>query len=100
MKGEFVKEKGITELKIVNEAQQIDTDFGKKVECKISFSGQGKEDPDTWTMNNTTARLMQSHFGRDSKNWIGKTVPIEPSRTEKGYAIYLDETKIGKGTLD
>ena len=78
----------------------VDTEFGKKVECHVSYEGQGKEDPNVWTMNNTTARLMQSHFGRDSKNWTGKTIPVEPSRTEKGYAIYLDETKLKKGTLD
>ena len=100
MKGEYVKEKGLIELKITNEAQKIDTDFGKKVECKVSYNGQGKDDPDTWTMNNTTAKLMQSNFGKDSKDWIDKIIPIEYGKTEKGYAIYLDETKLSKGTLD
>jgi len=100
LKGEFVKEKSIKKLKILDEAQQIDTDFGKKVECHVSYDGQGKEDPDTWTMNNTTAKLMQKHFGTNSKEWINQIIPVEPSRTEKGYAIYLDETKLSKGTLD
>lgn len=87
-------------MKILDEAQLIDTDFGKKVECHVSYSNQGKDDPDTWTMNNTTAKLMQKEFGTDSKNWIDKTIPIETGKTEKGYAIYLDETKLSKGTLD
>ena len=43
---------------------------------------------------------MSKTFGDDSKSWIGKVIPVEPSRTEKGYAIYLDETKLAKGTLD
>jgi len=55
-----------------------------------------KDGPSIWTINNTSARILQKKFGADTKDWIGKRVPIEPARTEKGYAIYIDEKALGK----
>ena len=68
-------------------------EFGYKVEAKIKYPGQGKEDPDHLSWNKTSARLLADVLGNDSKLWLNKTIPIEPSRTEKGYAIYVDEKK-------
>ena len=94
--GDYIKEKGITKFKIETEAEMVETKFGDKVECKVSFNGQSGDDPTTWQMNNTTAKGLQKLLGEDSKSWIGKTIPIEPSKTEKGYAIYLDEITAAK----
>ena len=74
-------------------------DGSKKVQCHIAYSGQSSDDPDTWTMNNTTARDLKKLFNSDlPSDWLNKVVPIEVSKTQKGYAIYLD--KLSAGTAE
>lgn len=94
LKGEFVKDNKIDSVVFIKEPVMKETNFGKKVQGEIEYKGKGKEDPHIWTLNNTSARLLVSAFGSDTKNWMGKEIPIEPSRTEKGYAIYVDEKKL------
>ena len=101
MSGEFAKKKELKELTIIGNPINVTltdplTKVSKvKVQAKIQYGGQGKDDPDTWTMNATTARILGKKFGTDEKNWANKKIPIEVSRTEKGYAIYADEMKLG-----
>ena len=91
IKGEFVKDNKITEILFITEPKMTETNFGNKVEGEIEYNNKGKEDPHTWTLNNTSARILLNHFGKETKEWMGKKLPVEPSRTEKGYAIYIDE---------
>ncbi len=96
VKGEFVKENKITEILFVTEPKMTETNFGNKVEGEVEYSGKGKEDPHIWTLNNTSAKILLNYFGKETKEWMGKKLPVEPSRTEKGYAIYIDEARLKK----
>jgi len=96
LKGEFVKENKIIEIIFITEPKMTETKFGNKVEGEVEYNGQGKEDPHIWTLNNTSARMLLKHFGKETKEWMGKKLPVEPSRTEKGYAIYIDQDALKK----
>lgn len=97
MKGEYVKDNRITEVTMVDEEPEGRVgDFGYKVEAKIKFNGQTDKDPDHISWNRTSAKLLKETFGDDSKNWLNKSIPIEAARTEKGYAIYVDEKEFAK----
>ena len=101
MTGEFAKKRELKELTIVGKPTNVTltdplTKVAKvKVQAKIKYAGQNKEDPDTWTMNSTSAKILGKKFGLEESNWENKKIPIEVSRTEKGYAIYADEMKLG-----
>ena len=97
LKGEFVKDKGIKSVTMVKEEPKgTQGDFGFKVEATIKFEGQGKEDPNKISWNVTSARLLKKFLGANTMQWLDKEVPIEASRTEKGYAIYADEKALEK----
>lgn len=97
--GEYVKEKGITEFDISNARNvEFEKDGKKKtrVQVDIAYKNQGKDDPNTWTMNQTSARVLAEHFGSvDSDKWHGK-IPVETAPTEKGRAIYVDKVELKK----
>ena len=98
LKGDYVKEKGITKLKIMSEARDVDSNFseGKKLECKVSYDGQIKDGPDTWTLNKKSRNALIDKLGADTVKWIGFVVPVETAITEKGRAIYVDMVELGK----
>ena len=96
LKGEYVKEKGITKLKITSEAVDVNGDFGRKLECEVTYDGQTQESPNKWTLNKRSRNALIDKFGPDTTKWIGNVVPIETSLTEKGRAIYVDEVELAK----
>lgn len=91
-----MKEKSITKLKILTEAKDVDSDFGAKLECKVSYDGMKKDSPDNWSLNKKSRNALIDHFGPDTKDWIGFTIPIETAITEKGRAIYVDIVELQK----
>lgn len=92
MKGEFVKDNKITEVVMIgDEPTGVVGEFGYKVEATINYENQGKEDPTKISWNKTSARILVDVLGKDPKGWLNKTIPIESGKTDKGYAIYVDE---------
>ena len=75
----IVLEKGVKKVKIVSEAELVDTEFegkkSKKLQCICSTQVL---DPTqvTWQMNNTTMNFLIDKFGDDTKTWIGKEVDV------------------------
>lgn len=96
LKGDFVKDRNITEFQIISEPKDVDSDFGRKLQCEVTFPGQEKEDPFKWTLNKKSRNILVDYFGTNSENWMNKTVPIESAPTEKGRAIYVDEARLKK----
>ena len=90
MKGEYVKEKGITHLTITSEPKDVDGNFGKKLECEVSYDGFKKDNPNIWTLNKKSRNALIDKLGGNTTKWIGFKVPIETAITEKGRAIYVD----------
>jgi len=91
-----VKEKGITVLKIITEPRDVDGDFGKKLECKVTYDGIREGSPNQWSMNKKSRNALIDKFGNDTLKWVGKLIPIETATTEKGRAIYVDEIELKK----
>jgi hypothetical protein len=97
LKGDYVKEKGIQSLKILTEAKDSDSkDFGVKLECNVSYDNMVKDAPYIWSMNKTSRNVLIDFFGKDTKNWIGRIVPVETAVTEKGRAIHVDVVELKK----
>lgn len=76
-----------------------------KLQARVSYFGQTKEDPYLWTMNKKSRNVLIEHFSDQHKPFdsivlVGHTIPIETAPTEKGRAIYVDETELKKITKD
>lgn len=99
MTGEYVKEHDIAELDISNATNITFDDNGVKkvkVQVDVKYRNQKDADPNKWTMNDTTARTLAEYFGtKSSSKWTGR-IPIETSKTAKGYAIFADSIKLKK----
>ena len=97
LSGEIVKTKGITSVKIVEPKPRMQKfEDGDKVQVSIAYVGQTASDPSTWTMNMTSARTLKEAWGDMPSAWLNKVVPIEVSKTAKGYAIYADSVKLAQ----
>lgn len=68
----------------------VDGNFGKKLECEVSYDSFKDGSPNTWTLNKKSRNALIDKLGNDTTKWIGFKVPIETAITEKGRAIYVD----------
>lgn len=102
LKAKFVKENKITELKI-DDAKSIKhvTFEGKdgkpdmvKIQAHVLYSGQGKEDPDTWTMNNKCKNALIEAWGTDTDKWVNKPIPIGLGGEGEMTHILVDALRI------
>ena len=102
LKAKFVKENKITELKM-DDAESVKhvTFEGKdgkldqiKLQAHIVYSGQGKEDPDTWTMNNKCKNALIDAWGDDTDKWVGKPIPISLGGEGDMTHILVDSLRI------
>ncbi len=93
--GDFVKAKGISKVKIVEEPTNVsfsDDDKDTKVRCKVNYAGYETGNPNEWTLNNSSAEILQIAWkSNESADWVGKIVPIRTEQTKMGRAIYVDE---------
>ena len=96
LKGDYIKENGITDLKIITEPKDVDGDYGKKLECKTSYDGNTEDSPRTWSMNKKSRNDLIDKLGKNTEKWVGFVVPIETAPTEKGRAIYVDSVRLEK----
>ena len=85
LKREFVEQREITSLKIETEGESVEFENKdkngemKKVskwQIGVSYDGQKDDDPNVWTMNNTSFNACIDLFEDDTAKWIGKTVDI------------------------
>lgn len=96
LSGNKCKENDITELVIVTEPMLVEREFeGKKTErltCKVNAN---KNDYN-WSMNDTSKNALIEKFGKETKSWIGKKIPIESALSSNNKrAILVDVTKLG-----
>ena len=77
----FVQENRITAITITNEGEYVKFEQnGKEVEkisLGIEFNGRRSDDPATWTLNNKSRNALITIFGKDTADWIGKTVELK-----------------------
>jgi len=86
LKREFVESKGITTLKIESAGEEVELEFkdpktgqikiSKRWQLQVSYDTQKDDDPNMWTMNNTSFNACFDLFGKNTDNWVGKKVEI------------------------
>ena len=98
IKVDFVEERGITTLEILNEGE-LDTytpkeDSGDKPTTRllveISYDDQKPTDPKHWRMNNKSRNSLIDIFGDDTEKWIGKKIEISLTGDDKYRNISVD----------
>jgi hypothetical protein len=102
LKAKFVEENKITELQITDARTiEIVTFKGKdgkpdqdKIQCEVTYKGQGKEDPSSWTMNNKCRNALIDAWGPDTDNWVNKAIPISMGGDGEMRHILVDELRI------
>jgi hypothetical protein len=102
LKAKFVESNKITELQITDARTiEIVTFEGKdgkadqqKVQCEVTYSGQGKEDPFKWTMNNKCRNALIDAWGTDTDNWVNKKIPINLGGDGEMRHILVDTMRI------
>ena len=102
LKAKFVVDHKITELKITDartiEIITFEAKDGKpaqkKIQCEVSFNGQGKEDPFKWTMNNKSRNALIDAWGEDTDEWVNKKIPITIAGEGEMTHILVDKLRI------
>jgi len=78
-------------LKILDEGEQIQGKFGIQVVHKVETRNGSK----ALTVNQTSINNLIDVFGKDSKEWVGKTVKAWVFKTPKDgkmqYIVYLSD---------
>jgi len=92
LNGNKCKEMDITELVIVTEPIPEEGQFGVKLTCKVN----AKNGDYNWSMNDTSKNALIEKFGKETKSWIGKKIPIETALSSNNKrAILVDVAKLG-----
>jgi len=102
LKAGFVKENKITELQITDaKTIEIVTFEGRdgkpsqdKIQCEVTYKGQGKEDPNIWTLNSKSRNIIIDAFGNDTDQWVNKPIPIGISGSGEMEHILCDQMRI------
>ncbi len=103
LKVSHVKAKKILELKI-DDARSVKTVVFKgkdgkpdteKIEAHITYKGITEDDPDTWTINNKSRNILINTWGKNTDNWINKTIPITVAGEGEMQHILVDAMRIG-----
>jgi hypothetical protein len=100
-KGEYANENDITEVMFITEPIEVEKEFeGKtymKVQGQIEYEGHKKGDPDILELNNTSKNTLIDSFGDDTKDWMGKKIPITSTiGGNKKWQILVDGTRLRK----
>ena len=61
-----------------------------KLVLGVSYEGQGKEDPQKWSLNNKSRNALIDIWEDDTANWVGKTVEIALSGDGEYKHIIVD----------
>ncbi len=100
LKVEFIQERKITSLKITDEGEMVTYEAKKegdkastKLVVGVSYEGQGKEDPNRWSLNNKSRNALIDIWGDDTENWVGKTVEITISGDGDYKHIIVDSLR-------
>jgi len=92
LNGNKCKENSITELVIVTEPIPEEGQYGVKLTCKVNANNTDYN----WSMNDTSKNALIEKFGKETKSWIGKKIPIETALSSNNKrAILVDVAKLG-----
>ena len=101
LKAKYVRDHKITELQITDartiefvEFEGKDGKSTKKIRCDVSYKGQSKEDPSSWTMNSKSRNALIQAWGGDTDEWVNKPIPITLGGEGEMLHILVDSMRI------
>ena len=102
LKAKFVQENKITELQITDARTIKFVEFEgkdgksptKKIQCDVTYKGQRKEDPSSWTMNSKSRNIMIQACGGDTDEWVNRPIPITLGGDGEMLHILVDSMRI------
>ena len=100
LKVKFVEEKEITELQIIGEVTEVEfTNDGKttkKYQSEVTYEGQGKDDPSTWTMNSASSNALIDLISDETSDWKDKLLPITIDGQGEYKHFKIDRVRLKK----
>ena len=97
LKVDFVTERKITSLKIIDEGEMVtyqpknDSEKAStKLVVGVNYDGKSDGDPDKWSLNNKSRNALIDIWGDDTTNWIGKIAEISISGEGEFKHIVVD----------
>ncbi len=101
LKPSYVQEQRITELKIVNSGELVEFEdkSGKRVEklqCEVVYEGyqKDKDMPYKWTLNQKSENIIIDVWGKNTENWMNKSIPITINGDGDYKHILVDSLRI------
>lgn len=104
-KGQTAYENGITEIIFVTEPDYVEATFTvdgkdkttKRLEGEINYEGYSEGKPNVLSLNDTSANILIDVLGDDTKQWMGKKIPINASLgNNKKYQLLVDGVRLKK----
>ena len=97
LKVDFVTEKKITSLKIIDEGEMVtyqpknDSEKAStKLVVGVNYDGKSDGDPDKWSLNNKSRNALIDIWGDDTTDWVGKIAEISISGEGEFKHIVVD----------
>lgn len=94
IKGELVIENKINVFKIISVPEYNQY---QKLDCKVECNDNGKTEG-IWQLNGQSTNALIAKHGKETLQWVGKSVPITTKKFESGIGILVDTAKL-EGTL-
>ena len=97
LKVEFIEERKITSLKIIDEGDMVtyeaknpDEKSNTRLVIGVDYEGRNNGDPNRWSLNNKSRNALIDAWGDDTKNWVGKIAEIAVSGDGEYRHITVD----------
>lgn len=94
IKGELVIENKINVFKIISVPEYNQY---QKLECKVECDDNGKTEG-IWQLNGQSTNALIAKHGKETLQWVGKSIPITTKQFDSGIGILVDTAKL-EGTL-
>lgn len=90
----FVKADDIgadTVFKILDEPIEVQGKYGKKLECRIQMQDGNNKANAKWSINNTSKDTMIDGCGKETEEWIGKSVKVHKATINNKDSILVNK---------
>jgi len=90
IKGELVIENKITVFKVVSVPEYNQY---QKLECKVQCNDDGKTEG-LWQLNGQSTNALIAKFGKETLQWVNKSIPVTTKQFDSGIGIMVDSPKL------
>ena len=91
LKGEDVKLLGITNLKILDEGSYVKGNYGEQLQVRVLANDKDKK-KFKWSLSSKANDTLITLFGKDTAEWVGKTIEITTENNKSGNASVTVKT--------